>query len=241
MGADGPHQSLLGLQGSGLNGGAHAHANQQRGAGVQAVGGHLVQDEVGNALVARAGHQNHGLAGQGAAAAGHIGIDLALVGVGDDVPPHGGGALADVALGVVLVEGLNGVVTQRGGEGSLNGGLLQQGLQLVDEGEGSTALDPVLQNAGVLAAGTVQLHGQLLVLGHGLIQDLGQRGGLLTAQLLQLGDNVVRQLLADVAHKACHNVGEQLYAFFICHWKFLHLLCFRYFRRRQLPPAELIF
>lgn len=65
----------------------------------------------------------------------HIGVDLALVGVGHDVPPHGGGAFTHVFAGVVLVKGLHRVVAQRRVEGGLHHRFLQQSLQLVDEGE----------------------------------------------------------------------------------------------------------
>ena len=153
VGADGAHQSLLGEKGRGLNRGRDADADQKRRTGVQAVAGHAVQDELGHALVALAGHQDGGVAGQGAAAARHVGVDLAAVPVGDDVPPHSGGALADVLAGVVLVEGLHGVVAQRGLEGGLHDRVLEQALQLVDEGEAGAALDPELQHAGVLAGG----------------------------------------------------------------------------------------
>ena len=217
MRADGAHESLLGQQRGSLDGGSHAHANQQRRTGVQTVGGHLIQDEIRNALVARAGHQHHGLAGQGAAATGHIGIDFTLVRIGDDIPPDGRGTLTHIALGVVLVEGLHGVVAQRGGKGCLNNSLFQQGFQFIDVGEIGAAFQPELNDAGILAAGPIQLHGQVLVLGHGFVEHLGQGGGFLATQLFQLGNHVVGQLLADVANEIGHHVGKLFYIFFLSH------------------------
>ena len=224
VGADGTHQRLLGQQGSGLDGGAHAHAHQQGRTGVQAVAGHLIQHEVGNALVARAGHQHHGLAGQGAAAACHVGVNFALVGIGNDVPPDSGRTLAHILLGVVLVEGLHGVVAQGRGEGSLDNGFLQQGFQLVNVGEIGAAFQPELDNAGVLAAGAVQRHRQILIAGHGFVQNLGQGIGFLFAQLLKLGNHVVGQLLADVAHKVGDHIGQSLDIFFLIHKNSLHFM-----------------
>ena len=112
-------------------------------------------------------------------------------------------------------------MAQRGLEGSLNHSLLQQGLQLTHIGEIGAALQPELDHAGILAAGSIQLDRQILVLGHGFVQDLGQGCGLLAAQLLQLGHHVVRQLLADVAYKAGHHVRQTLNIFFLCHKYYL--------------------
>ena len=211
------HQSLLGQQSGGLNRGGNAHAHQQRRAGVDAVAGHDIHDEPGHAFVACTGHQNHSLARQGAAAACHVGVDLALVAVRDDIPPHGGSALADIAAGVELIESFNAVVAQGCFEGSLDHSLLQQTLHLADEGEVHAALYPELQHTGVLAAGAVQLLGQFLVPLHGLIDDLGQRSVLLCAQLIELGNDVVRQHLGDMAHKVCHIGRHLLHLFLFVH------------------------
>ena len=211
------HQSLLGQQSGGLNRGGNAHAHQQRRAGIDAVAGHDIHDELGHTFVTCTGHQNHGLARQGAAAACHISVDLTLVAVRDDIPPHGGSALAHVQTGVELIEGLNTVVAQRCFEGGLDHSLLQQSLHLTDEGEVHAALYPELQHTGVLAAGAVQLLGQLLVALHSLVDDLGQRSILLCAQLIQLFDDVVRQHLGDMAHKVCHIGRHLLHLFLFVH------------------------
>lgn len=128
-----------------------------------------------------------------------------------------GGAFAHVLLGVVLIEGLHRVVAQGGGEGSLHNSFLQQRFQLVHVREIGAALQPELNHAGVLATGAIQSHRQILVPGHGFVQNLGQGIGFLFTQLLKLGHNVVGQLLADVAHKIGDHIGQSLDIFFLIH------------------------
>ena len=150
VGADGTHQGFLGEQGSGLDAGRDADTHQKGRAGVQAVAGHTVQDELRHAFVAFARHQDGRVSGKGAAAACHVGVDLALVGVGDDVPPHGRCSFADVLSGVVLVKGLDRVVAEGCLKGRLDDRFSEKGLQVVDQRELCSALDPELQDAGVL-------------------------------------------------------------------------------------------
>ena len=69
---------------------------------------------------------------------------------------------------------------------------LQQYLQLVDQREVGAASYDELHNAGILAAGAVQLLRQLLVQLHGLVDGFRQRAVLLLCQLIQLSDNIVR-------------------------------------------------
>ena len=225
VGADGAHESLLGEKGRGLNGSGDTHANQKRRTGVQAVAGHAVKDKLGHALVAFAGHQDSSVAGECAAAARHVSVDLTAVPVGDDVPPHSGGALADILAGIVLIEGLHRVVAQRGLEGGLYDRVLEKAFQLIDEGEAGAALHPELQNAGVLAGGAVKLDGQLLVAEHGVIDHLGQGFGLFFAQLLELCDHVIRELLAGVADELCHHVGHFLDLSFFVHSNSSYVIC----------------
>ena len=135
--------------------------------------------------------------------------DLADINIGDIIYLDGDlMTCRDVALGIDLVEGLHAVVAQRRFKGGLDDSFLEQGLHLVDEREARAALDPELEHAGVLAAGAVKGDGQPLVARHGIIERLGQRAGFLLRQLIQLGNHVVGQLLADVAHEAGHDVGH---------------------------------
>ena len=217
MAAQGAHQRLLGEQRGGFHAGSHADTDEQRGAGVQTVAGHLVQDELGHALVAHARHQHHRLARQRATAACHVGIDFAVVVIGYDVPENGGRTLADVALGVHFVEGFHAVVAQGCGEGSADDGLLQQSLQLTHQREVDAALYPELQHTGVLAAGAVQGNSQLLVARHRVIDGGCQRGGLLLTQLLQLSLDIVGQLLADIGDEFRHLVGHEFNTLFFGH------------------------
>ena len=108
-------------------------------------------------------------------------------------------------------------MAQRCFKGSLDHSLLQQTLHLADEGKVHAALYPELEHTSVLAAGAIQLLGQLLVPLHGLINDLGQRCVLLCAQLIELGNDVVRQHLGDMAHKVCHIGRHLLHLFLFVH------------------------
>ena len=107
------------------------------------------------------------------AASGHVGIDFTLIGVRHNVPPYGRGPLAYIFPGVILVKSFHGVVAQRRVKGSLHNSLFQQDFQFIDKREGSAALHPELEYAGVLAGGTVQLHRQLLIAEHGIVNGLG--------------------------------------------------------------------
>ena len=107
VGSDGTHQSLLGIESCRLHGSSDADTNQKRRTGVEAVGCHSVEDELCDAFVAFPGHQNRCVAGQCAAAACHICVDLTLVGVRNDVPPDSRCALADIFARVVLVKSLH--------------------------------------------------------------------------------------------------------------------------------------
>ncbi len=215
VGADGPHQGLFGVEGSGLDGGADADTDQEGRTGIEAVGRHAVQDEFGDAFVAFAGHEDSRVAGKGASAAGHVGVDLALVGVGDDVPPDSRCALADVFAGVVLVKGLDGIVAQGCVKGRLNDCFPEQDFQIVDVREAGAAFYPELEDSGVLAGGAAELDSQLLVAEHGLVDGLRHGICLFFAELFELGDDVVRQLDAGKADKLGHDVFQFLELCFV--------------------------
>ena len=217
MGTDGTHQSLLGKEGCGLNGSRDAYADQERRACIEAVGGHAVQDELGDAFVAFAGHQDGRVAGKRASAACHVGVDLAAVPVGNDVPPYGRCAFADVLAGVVLVKSLDGVVAQGRRESRLHDRVFEESFQLVNERESRAALQPELENAGVLAGRPVELDRELLVAEHRLINDLCEGAVLFGSELLKFRDDVVRKLLACVAYKTCDDIGHSLDLCFCCH------------------------
>ena len=213
----GSHQGLLGQESRGLNGGGHADAYQKRRTSVQSVGGHHIQHEAGHALVSCAGHQHHGFSGKGAAAAGHVGVDFTFIAVGNDIPEYGGGSLSYVLSGIVLVKGLHAVVAQGSFLGGNDHRLFQEGLQLANQRESGSAFYPELQDTGILAAGTVQLHGQILISLHGAVNHLGQRAVLLLGQLAKLLLHIVRELLSDIGHKIGHISGQLLHLFFLAH------------------------
>ena len=215
VGADGAHQGFLGIEGRGLDGGPDADADQERRTGVETIGRHAIQDEFGDAFVAFTGHEDGRVAGKGAAAAGHVGVDLALIGVGDDVPPDSRCALADVLAGVVLVKGLDGIVAKGCVDGRLHDGFLEQDLEIINVGEPGAALDPELEDAGVLAGGAAELDSQFLVAEHGLVDGLGHGIGLFFAELLELCDDVVRQLDAGEAHELGHDILQFLELCFV--------------------------
>ena len=135
MRADGTHQSLLGIESSSLDRGSDAYAHEKGRTGIQSIGCHAVEYEFCNSLIAFAGHQNGRIAGKGAAAACHVGVDLALVRVRNNVPPDCGGTLADILAGVVLIECLHGIVAQGRVKGGLHDSFLEQGFQIINVGE----------------------------------------------------------------------------------------------------------
>ena len=157
VGADGTHQGLLGIEGSGLDGSSDAYAHEKGRTGVQPIGCHAVEDEFCNSLIAFTGHQNSRIAGKRTAAACHIGIDLALVRVRNYIPPDCRGALANVLAGVVLIECLHGIVAQRCVKSCLYDGFLEQHFEIVNEGELCAAFYPELEDSGVLTGGAVNM------------------------------------------------------------------------------------
>lgn len=204
------HERELGHVGRGVDGGADADAHHERRTGVQAVGRHEVEHELDDRLVALAGHEGLAAAGQRASAAGHVDVDLDRVVVGDDVPVQPRRLGAHVGVGVLLVEGLDGVVAQRRLLGGAEDGLLEHVGELVDIGELAAHAHEHLDEARVLARGAVQLPRLLLVRGHGLVDHARHGRCLLRSQLLELGGDVVRQALANQAGEVGDDIRQPL-------------------------------
>ena len=89
VGADRTHQRFFGIEGCGFNGISYADSDEERRAGIEAVGCHAVKDKTDNFLVALSRHQNHRIPREGAAASGHVSIYFAAVPARNDVPPEG--------------------------------------------------------------------------------------------------------------------------------------------------------
>jgi len=224
VGTQRTHESLFGQESGGFHRGGHPYPHQEGRAGVGSIGVHPLQDELGDPFIPFPGHQHHGVARQGAAAPGHVGVDFAGVGIGHDFPEHGGSPFPHILAGVVFIEGFHAVVAQGGGEGGLYSGFLQQPFQFPDEGEVGAAFHEILEHAGILAGRTVQFLGQLLVLGVGFIQQLGNGHRFLFGQFLQFGSHIIGQHLGGVADELGHNVGHLFDLGFFGHFHFLLIL-----------------
>ena len=147
-------------------------------------------------------------------------MDGALIRPRNDFPVNPGNAYARVVAGVLLVEDLNCVVAKRGFLGGANCGFTQAFLHLTDEREFGAAFDPILNHAGVLAEGNVELVGEFEVRKHGVVHHLGKRRVLLRAHFLELGKHVVGQMLAEVRRELRHGVSETGTQF-----RFVHCVC----------------
>ena len=192
MRTDRTHQRFFRQQRRRFNGGRHAHADQQRRTRVQTVAGHHVENKAGNAFITRARHQHHRFPRQGTAAASHIGINAALVRIGDNLPEHRRRAFTHVFAGIVFIKSLNAVVAQRGIHGRFNHRFTQQRFQLADQREVSPALHQKLNHAGILAGRAIQLLCQTLVLNHGRKDNVSQFTGLFLMQIFQFCSDVIR-------------------------------------------------
>ena len=224
MGPQRTHQGLFGQDSGGFHRSGHPDPYQERRAGVGSVGVHPFQDELGDSFIPFPGHQHHGMARQGAAAPSHVGIDFAGIRIRDDFPEHGGRPLPYVLAGVVFIESFYAVVAQRGSKGSLDGGFLQQPFQFPDEREVGAAFHEILEHPSILAGRAVQVLGQLLVLGVGFIQQLGDGHRFLFGQFLQFGGHIIGQHLGGVADELGHDVGHLFHLGFFGHFQFLLIL-----------------
>ena len=177
MRTDRTHQRFFRQQRRRFNGGRHAHADQQRRTRVQTVAGHHVENKAGNAFITRARHQHHRFPRQGTAAASHIGINAALVRIGDNLPEHRRRAFTHVFAGIVFIK---------------SHCFTQQRFQLADQREVRPALHQKLNHAGILAGGAIQLLCQTLVLNHGRKDDVSQFTGLFLMQIFQFCSDVIR-------------------------------------------------
>ena len=157
------------------------------------------------------------MARQRAAAACHVGVNLAVVAARCDIPEDGRDALGHVLARVVLVERLDSIVAQRRVLCRLHDSLAQQVRQLRHVRECRAALDEELQRTRVLAARTVKLQCELLVALHRLVDGLRQRFLFLFGELLNLCAYIIRQPLARKSHEFCHDVRHVPYGFFSLH------------------------
>ncbi|MPM63352.1 hypothetical protein SDC9_110232 [bioreactor metagenome] len=183
-------------------------ADEQGRAGIHAARSDHIEDEIRDALVSLARHQDGRLARKRAASPGHVDVDDREVLVRHDFPIQPRDLRAGIRSGVLFVEGLHRVVAQGAPFGGAERGGAQDVFQLAEQGEACASADEILDDAGVLTARTVQLVGSLLVVGHGQVDGLRQRIRFERPQLGELVLDVVRQTLADVCGEFRHDFGE---------------------------------
>ena len=241
MRADAAHERLLRLQRRDLDRRADADADEQRRAGIEAVARHDVEHELRHALIALARHQDLRMARQRAAAACHVGVDLAVIAARRDVPEDGRDALGHVLARVVFVERLDGVVTQRRVLRRLYDSFAQQVRQLCHIRERRAALDEELQRARILAARPVELHCELLIALHRLVDGLRQGLLFLFGELLNLCAHIIRQPLARKSHEFCHDICHVPYSFFSLHRHRSNLSSISCLSTRPTVPAGFVF
>ena len=222
--AHGTHQGLLGKLGRNLDAPGDADAHEERRAGVDAAIADHVEDELHDAHVAFGGHQHLGGAGQRAAAAGHVAVNEAAVGVGNDLPVDPGHANARVVARVALVEDLDGVLAKRRLDRGAADGLVKAGAHFRKKREVGTHLDVVLDDARVLTERDIEAAGGGKVVEHRVIHDAGDVGSLLLAKFGKAGGNVVRENLAQHGREARHELGEALGLFLLIHCALLKSL-----------------
>ena len=78
---------------------------QRRRTRVQAIAGHHIEDKGSDAFITRARHQHHRFP-RGAAAARHIGINAALVGIRDNLPEYRRRPFTQCFAGIVFIKSL---------------------------------------------------------------------------------------------------------------------------------------
>ena len=147
-------------------------------------------------------------------------MDGALIRSGDNFPVDPGNAHACVVAGVLFVEDLNGVVAQRRFFGGADRRFSQACLHLTDERKFRAAFNPILNDAGVLTEGHVELVGEFQIRKHGVVHHLGKRRILQRAHFLELGKYVVGQMFAEVRRELRHGVSETGTQF-----RFVHCVC----------------
>ena len=99
----------------------------------------------------------------------------------------------------------------------LHDGLAQKLRQICHIGERRAAFDEELQGTSVLAARAIELHCELLVARHRLVDGLGQRLLLLLSQFLDLCAHIIRQALSCEGYEFCHDIRHVLDGFFSLH------------------------
>ena len=181
---------------------------------VYAAVGDNVKNKVDNAFITLCGHENGRFTGKAASAAGKVNVHFDFVGIGNDGPLDVGNAGADICAGVVLVEGLDGVETERSLLSSFYDSLVDNVGENVKVGAEGACADIEVNYAGVLTCGALDLDGTLLVADHDVIKSYCAGLCFVVSHFLKTRHNVVGQADGRHTDKISHVLNELIFLVF---------------------------